>query len=138
MKRRKSPRTLRLAKAAAERKEAETGNWSFFHDADFTQYGVWSGSTSFTFDTSGMAFSAGDIITIGDGTTGGSSCSFFGFDPAYKPINTKRIHPARRKKVAQKQKELMSNELQIIAGGSTITCEKISNTEWKVMGGDIS
>lgn len=138
MKRRKAPRTLRQAEAAARRKEAETSNWTFFHDADVTQWGTFSGGTSFSFDTSGVSFTEGDIITISDGTTGGPSCTFFGFDPAYKPINTKRIHPARRKKVAQKQKELMSNELQIVAGGSTITCKKISNTEWKVMGEGIS
>jgi hypothetical protein len=132
MKRRKTQQTLRAEGRGLWKVQNEQGAWTFFQDVDLAhQWGTFSGSTSFTI---GGHFAVGDIITINasDNTT----CAF-GLDLAYKKVNPKHVHPARRRKVIQDQKDMMNDHMTIISGGSSLTCKKIDDTSW-IVTGDIS
>lgn len=133
MKRRPTHRTVRARDAGLRKVQNEQNVWTFFQEGDATaQWGVLAGSTTLSFDTSGMAFKEGDVITISGGDD--NTIKFYGMDFAYVPIKPKRIHPARRRKAIRKEKELMNNQITLTSGGSSVMCEKISNSEWKVMG----
>ena len=133
MKRRKTQQTIRAEREGVRKRMAEQNVWSFIQDADIAgQWGSFDfGTTSFTVDTT---FSIGDLITINASDT--TACAF-GIDLAYKYTNPKRVHPARRRKAIQKQKDMMNEHMTITSCGSTINCKKIDNSTW-VVTGDIS
>ena len=133
MKRRKTQQTIRAEREGVRKRMAEQNVWTFIQDADIAgQWGSFDfGTTSFT--TTGC-FNIGDLITINQSDT--TACAF-GIDLAYKHTNPKRVHPARRRKAIQKQKDMMNEQMTIISDGSTINCKKIDNSTW-VVTGDIS
>jgi len=128
MKRRKTQQTIRAERAGHRKRMSEQNSWTIIHDADVAMHwGTFAGGATFTTTSE---FREGDVITISNADTSIS----FGIDLAYKPVNPKRIHPARRRKAIRKEKGLMNNQITLTSGGSSVMCEKISNTEWKVMG----
>lgn len=132
MKRRKTQQTLRAAERGLRKVQDEQGEWTFFQDVDMAhQWGSFSGGTTFSFNG---ALSVGDLITINSGDA--TECAF-GLDLAYKPTNPRHIHPARRRKLIQDQKDMMSETMIINSSDGVIHCKKIDETTW-VITGDIS
>ena len=127
MKRRKTQQTIRAARAGINKVLTEQKSWIFFQEADMAnQYG--SFGTSYTVEG---FFSVGDVITINNSDI--TSCAF-GIDLAYKPVNIKRVHPARRRKAMQKQKGMMNDSMTITSGGSVLDCKKIDQSTWVITG----
>lgn len=125
MKLRKTPRTRRVAKAARERKrqrDGMIGQWNF----------ISSGTTSYTLDTS---IDAGDIITI-SGESDSHEIIRVGDIPKLK--NPKRVHPARKRKAKQMIKRTKPGTQWVSIGSGQMQVEKISETQWKVIGTGIS
>lgn len=132
MKRRKTQQTIRAAMRGLRKVQDEQKAWTFFQDADMThQWGSFSGGTTFAFNG---AFSIGDLITIN--ASDSTECAF-GLDLAYKPANPKHIHPARRRKLIQDQKDMMNDTMIINSGDGVVHCKKIDAVTW-VVTGDIS
>jgi hypothetical protein len=134
MKRRKTQQTIRAEREGVRKRMAEQNVWSFIQDADIAgQWGSFDfGTTSFTVDNT---FSIGDLITINASDT--TACAF-GIDLAYKHSNPKRVHPARRRKAIQDQKDMMNDQLIIHSGGSVLNCKKIGAGTWVITGEGIS
>ncbi|MHA1290558.1 MAG: hypothetical protein ACTSPB_24505 [Candidatus Thorarchaeota archaeon] len=129
MKRRKTQQTLRAESRGLRKVQNEQNVWTFIQGDDVLhQWGTFSGSTTFAVND---ALSVGDIITINASDT--TSCAF-GLDLAYKNINPKRVHPARRRKVIQDQKDMMDDQMVVVSGGTSLTCTKIDNVTWVVNG----
>jgi hypothetical protein len=129
MKRRKTQQTIRADMRGLRKVQNEQDIWTFIQGEDVAhQCGTFAGSTTFTVNS---ALSVGDIITISasDNTT----CAF-GVDLAYKNINPKRVHPARRRQVIQDQKDMMNDQMVVVSGGSSLTCTKIDSVTWVVNG----
>ena len=128
MKRRKRQQTIRANKVKANKRMAEQNVWTFIQDTDMIHQ--WSsfdfGTTSFT--TAGY-FSVGDLITI----DGGDTTAWAGVD-ARQPVNPKKIHPARRRKAIQDNKDLLDDNIILTSGGETITCTKVDGWTWVVTG----
>lgn len=125
MKLRKTPRTLRVAKAARIRKRQRDGligEWNF----------VTSTNADYTLDTS---IDAGDIITISGEESGSMS---FNVGDIPKPKNPKRVHPARKRKAKQMMKPITEAAQWISIGSGQMQIEKISETQWRVLGTGIS
>lgn len=132
MKRRKTQQTIRADRRGLRKVQEEQGAWTFFQDVDMAhQWGTFSGGTSFTV---GGAFAVGDIITI---NASDNIACVFGIDLAHKLVNPKRVHPARRRKVIQDQKDMMSDQITLTSGGSSLSCKKIDASTW-IVTGDIS
>lgn len=125
MKLRKTPRTRRMTKAARNRKRKRDGligQWNF----------VTSTNANYTLDTS---IDAGDIITISNDS--GSNMNITVSDiPKLK--NPKRIHPARKRKAKQMMRPITPKAEWISFGSGQMQVEKISETQWRVLGTGIS
>jgi len=128
MKRRKTQQRIRAENRGLRKVQDEQNVWTFIQGEDVAhQFGIFSGSTTFT--TSGL--SVGDLITINTSDT--TECAF-GLDLAYKNGNPKRVHPARRRKFIQDQKDMMNDQMVVVSGGSSLTCTKIDSVTWVVNG----
>ena len=132
MKRRKTQQKLRAIDRGLRKIQDEQNVWTFIQEADVGhQWGTFAGSTTFTFNGQ---FAVGDIITINASDT--TSCAF-GLDLAYKKTNPRHVHPARRRKLIQDQKDMMNDHMVITSGGSVLNCKKLDAVTW-IVTGDIS
>jgi hypothetical protein len=115
-----------MAKAARIRKrkrDGMIGEWNF----------VGSGHAKYILDTH---FGAGDIITINDVSDSNRMNIKVSDIPKLK--NPKRIHPARKRKAKQMMRPIKSEAQYISIDGGSVQVEKISETQWIILGTDIS
>ncbi len=126
MKLRKTPRTRRVVKAARNRKrerDGMIGQWNFIN----------SGNASYILDLPHIG--EGDIITISD-ESGSSGVIRIGDIPKLK--NPKRVHPARKRKAKQMMRPIVPSAEWMSIGSGQMQVEKISETQWKVIGTGVS
>lgn len=129
MKRRKTQQRIRAEARGLRKVQDELNVWSFIQGEDVAhQFGTFSGATSFTVNG---GLSVGDIITVNASDT--TECAF-GLDLAYKNINPRRVHPARRRKIIQDQKDMMNDQMVVVSGGSSLSCTKIDHSTWIING----